>query len=110
MTTAGTVAMFAGAVAIAVVAFLLQWGKGVSWAAAAGGLAGAVADTVLGATLQERRRCMGCGDYTERLVHTCGSRSRRARGIPGLNNDLVNLIASLIGSGIAYKIAELIGP
>ena len=26
-----------------------------------------------------------------------------------LNNDVVNLIASLIGSGIAYKVAELIG-
>lgn len=109
MTTAGTIAMCTGAAAIAVLVFLLQWGHGPSWGAAAGGIAGAVADTVLGATLQERRRCMGCGDYTERIVHSCGSRTRRARGIPGLNNDVVNLIASLIGSGIAYKVAELIG-
>ncbi|NUO64771.1 MAG: DUF92 domain-containing protein [Gemmatimonadaceae bacterium] len=109
MTTAGTIAMVAGAAAIALLVHLLQWGRALSWGAAAGGLAGAVADTVLGATLQERRRCLGCGDYTERLVHSCGSRSRHARGIPGFNNDLVNLAASLIGSGVAYKVAELIG-
>ena len=109
MTTAGTIAMLAGAIAIALVVFALGWGRSVGWGAAAGGLAGAVADTVLGATVQERRRCLGCGEHTERLIHSCGSRSRRAHGLPGLDNDVVNLLASLIGSGIAYKVAELIG-
>jgi uncharacterized membrane protein len=74
-----------------------------------GGIGGAVADTVIGATLQERRRCLGCGEYTERVVHSCGSRTRVSRGIPGLGNDTVNLIATIIGGGIAFWAAALLG-
>ena len=61
MTTAGTVAMVGGAIVVAVVVYALKWGRGHAIAAMLGGLSGAVADTVIGATLQERRRCLGCG-------------------------------------------------
>ncbi|HEX2779024.1 MAG TPA: DUF92 domain-containing protein [Gemmatimonadaceae bacterium] len=109
MTNPGTAAMLAGAMITAAIVFGLRWGHGAAWGALVGGISGALGDTVIGATLQERRRCMGCGEYTERILHSCGSRTRLARGIPGLNNDAVNLVASLIGSGIAYKLAELVG-
>lgn len=109
MTRSGTIAMVGGALLVALLALVVRWGHGAAWGALAGGVAGAVADTVLGARLQERRRCLGCGEYTERLVHTCGSRTRRSRGVPGLNNDLVNLAATLVGSGVAWKVAELVG-
>ena len=84
-------------------------GGGVHATAMLGGLSGAVADTVIGATLQERRRCLGCGEYTERIVHSCGSRTRVSRGVPGIGNDAVNFIATVIGSGIAFWAAELLG-
>ena len=109
MTTAGTVAMLIGAIVVAVVVYALKWGRGHAIAAVLGGLSGAVADTVIGATLQERRRCIGCGEHTERVVHSCGSRTRVSRGIPGLGNDTVNFIATVIGSGIAFWAAELLG-
>lgn len=109
MTTAGTVAMIAGAIVVALVVYAIKWGRGHAIAVVLGGLSGAVADTVIGATLQERRRCLGCGEHTERFMHSCGSRTRVSRGIPGLGNDTVNLIATLIGSGIAFWAADLLG-
>jgi uncharacterized protein (TIGR00297 family) len=109
MTTAGTFAMVGGAIVVALVVYGARWGRGHAIAALLGGLGGAVADTVIGATLQERRRCLGCGEYTERVVHSCGSRTRISRGIPGVGNDLVNLIATLVGGGIAFWAAELLG-
>lgn len=109
MTTAGTLAMLIGAIVVAAVVYALKWGRGHAIAAALGGLSGAVADTVIGATLQERRRCLGCGEHTERVVHSCGSRTRVSRGIPGLGNDTVNFIATVIGGGIAFWAAELLG-
>jgi uncharacterized protein (TIGR00297 family) len=109
MTTAGTLAMVAGAIVLAAVVYGLRWGRGHAIATLLGGLSGAVADTVIGATLQERRRCLGCGEHTERLVHSCGSRTRVSRGIPGLGNDTVNFVATVVGSGIAFWAAELLG-
>lgn len=109
MTTAGTIAMAGGAIIVALVVYASQWGRGHAIATLLGGLGGAVADTVIGATLQERRRCLGCGEYTERIVHTCGSRTRVSRGISGLGNDAVNLIATIVGGSIAYWAAELLG-
>jgi uncharacterized membrane protein len=108
MTMAGTLAMVGGAILVALVVYASRWGRGHAIAALLGVLSGAVADTVIGATLQERRRCLGCGEYTERLVHTCGSRTRVSRGIPGVGNDTVNLIATIIGGGIAFWAAELL--
>jgi uncharacterized protein (TIGR00297 family) len=109
MTTAGTVAMLGGAIVVAVVVYASHWGQGHAIAAFVGGLSGAVADTVIGATLQERRRCLGCGEYTERLMHSCGSRTRVSRGISGVGNDAVNLIATIVGGGIAFWAATLLG-
>ena len=109
MTTAGTLAMFVGAIVVALLVYAMEWGRGHAVAVFLGGLSGAVADTVIGATLQERRRCLGCGEHTERVVHSCGSRTRVSRGIPGLGNDTVNFIAALVGGGIALWAAELLG-
>lgn len=109
MTTAGTIAMVVGATVVALVVYALKWGHGHALGALLGGLGGAVADTVIGATLQERRRCLGCGEHTERVVHSCGSKTRVSRGISGLGNDTVNFIATVIGSGIAFWTAQLLG-
>jgi uncharacterized protein (TIGR00297 family) len=98
VSIAGSLAMLGGAVLIALAAS----GMGLTaypTAAAFGGIAGAIADSVLGALLQERRHCARCDLATERRVHDCGTATVRAGGIPWLDNDLVNLCATLAGAG-----------
>ena len=70
-------------------------------AVVAGGFLGAIADSVVGATLQDRRWCDTCRKSTERLVHGCGTATRHAGGITLVDNDLVNLIATFAGAATA---------
>ncbi|WP_424766774.1 DUF92 domain-containing protein [Paenibacillus sp. sgz302251] len=76
-------------------------------AAAAAGLAGAFADSLLGATGQAMYRCRVCGSDTERAAH-CGSAAEQARGFAWLNNDRVNLLSSIFAGALALGIGYLL--
>jgi uncharacterized protein (TIGR00297 family) len=69
----------------------------------AAGFSGSVFDSLLGATLQEKRRCRVCGKTTEILRH-CEQSTERIGGIPGLNNDAVNFLCGVLGAAIAFLI------
>jgi uncharacterized protein (TIGR00297 family) len=106
MSGAGTLAMLAGA------AFVALAGRALGipaplLAVAAGGAAGALADSLLGATLQERRWCETCKSPTERDVHGCGSTTTHLGGLEWLDNDAVNLLATLVGAAVAAALAQL---
>ena len=101
VTTAGVLAGCAGALSIACVATLVRLGGVVAVAAAAGGVAGMFADSALGATVQGRYRCERCDAATERAVHTCGTRTRHVLGWRWLNNDGVNILATIAGTAVA---------
>jgi uncharacterized protein (TIGR00297 family) len=66
-----------------------------------GGVAGATVDSLLGATLQELRRCDVCDRTCETNPHTCGNPTRRVRGLSGISNDAVNFAATLTGAIVA---------
>jgi len=70
------------------------------------GFAGSIADSLLGATVQVRYRCTGCGGTTERRVHSCGSPTVRDRGWPWMNNDTVNVLAIAAAAAIAFIAAR----
>jgi uncharacterized protein (TIGR00297 family) len=106
ITLPGTIAGSLGALFIAAEATLANWPVSLA-AAAVGGMAGAVTDSVLGATFQERRWCDGCAVSTERSIHTCGSATRHAGGVEGFDNDVVNAVCSGVGALIALAVSRM---
>jgi uncharacterized protein (TIGR00297 family) len=104
ITLIGTAAAAGGALFIAAGGALASWP--VPFAAAAlGGMAGALADSLLGATLQARRWCDLCASPTERLVHNCGTGTRHAGGVAGFDNDAVNAACSAVGALVALLLS-----
>jgi uncharacterized protein (TIGR00297 family) len=80
----------------------------VTLSGAVAGLAGSLTDSLLGATVQQIYYCDVCGKETERRVHRCGTETRPLRGWSWMNNDLVNLIASLAGGLVAAGLGSLL--
>lgn len=104
VTAAGSLAMVAGSLIVALAAL----GMGLTshaTAVALGGIAGAIADSLLGALVQERRHCPSCDLATERRVHDCGTATDLAGGVAWLDNDLVNLCATVAGAVVAGAVA-----
>lgn len=104
VSAAGTIAMICGALFVALTARALALSDALSIVTCAG-CAGALADTLMGASLQERRWCDACGLTTERRTHDCGAATRFAGGVPGVDNDAVNLLATLTGATAAALLA-----
>ena len=104
VTLPGTLASLAGAAFIAGVATLAGTGTPVG-AVFIGGVAGSLADSLAGATVQERRWCDACARGTERRVHNCGSATRVVGGVPGARNDFVNIVCTIVGGIVAALVA-----
>lgn len=104
----GLLATAGGACSIALMAWLLRWPATVVIAAAVGGIIGAMSDSLLGATLQQRRRSVRSGRITERSTDADGTPTIRAGGLDWLDNDGVNFAATLIGAGTAFKVNFLL--
>jgi uncharacterized protein (TIGR00297 family) len=68
------------------------------------GIAGSVADSILGASAQTLRHCPTCNRDCETNPHTCGAPTTIKRGIPFIGNDAINLAATLTGALIATLI------
>jgi uncharacterized membrane protein len=69
-----------------------------------GAIAGATADTVVGAWAQERRWCRSCDRPTEQVHHRCGAHTEVIGGIRGLDNDRVNTLATVLGAAVAVAV------
>ena len=103
ITLPGTLAEIAGACAVGLVAWAL--GAGPWWVVGVAGFAGALADSLLGASLQELRYCPQCRRECETDPHVCGSVTVLRRGAPWMSNDAVNACATAIGAVVAGWIA-----
>lgn len=62
------------------------------------GIGGGMLDSLLGATVQEQRWCNTCEVITEENPHSCGTETRHVSGIPGFNNEVVNMLCVLMGA------------
>lgn len=69
----------------------------------AASLIGMTIDSVLGATIQAKYRCVICGRITESRVH-CGERADKVSGFEFVNTHIVNLMAIFAGSLISIAL------
>jgi uncharacterized protein (TIGR00297 family) len=99
VTSVGMLATLAGACCVALVADLT--GVARLWPVALGGVAGAIADSLLGASLQALYWCPSCARLCETNPHHCGTATSLRRGLSWLENDAVNLAATLCGALVA---------
>ncbi|MEO5567516.1 MAG: DUF92 domain-containing protein [Gemmatimonadaceae bacterium] len=106
ITAAGSVASIAGAAFIAAVAAALWRSTPLFLPLTAAGIAGSLADSVAGALLQRRSWCDACDVTTEMRVHTCGAPTRHTGGISFVENDLVNLGATIVGALTAILLIQ----
>ncbi len=105
VTLFGFGAAVAGSVFLATVAIVLGLPSPLWFAVVAGGFGGAIADSLLGAVLQHKLWCDTCERNTEREVHSCGRVTTHRSGVPWMNNDVVNLLSTAAGAGVAMLLA-----
>lgn len=102
VTWLGSAAGAAGAAFIAAAAALLGVTRpGAAPLVAVAGIAGGLADSLLGATVQARRRCALCGARSEASRVCCGRPMELAAGVRWMTNDTVNLAATVVGALVA---------
>lgn len=108
VTLTGTLAEIAGALVVALTACAV--GIAPWWIVGVAGLAGALVDSVAGATVQALRYCSRCDRLCETDPHVCGSSTAVVRGFPAINNDAVNFLATLTGAAAAAILARILMP
>ena len=121
VSTLGTAAALAGALLIGLAAqglhLISRGGSGVGTAAwvfwlpliaGIGGLTGSLFDSLLGGTVQGIYWCATCNSETERTLHGCGTATSLLRGWRWLDNDAVNFLSSVVGSGVTILLILLV--
>lgn len=100
ITVLGTAGGIAGALALGALGHLLPpSGTAPHFALiAAAGVTGMLADSLLGATGQSVYECPACAARTERADTICHEPVRLIRGWRWLDNDAVNLVATVVGA------------
>ena len=105
VTTLGIAATLVGALCVAYTASLVRVAP--LGSVALGGVAGAVLDSILGASLQALRWCPVCACECETRRHRCGAITLPRRGVSWIENDAVNFAATLCGAIVAFVAVSL---
>ena len=111
VTVIGTLAGAAGALFLATLAAILlpELDRRTVSIVTAAGTIGMLSDSLAGATVQMRRYCDRCREWTERRVHPCGYRTTHRHGFRWLSNDVVNVWGASVGALAAIGLRRFIG-
>jgi len=101
ITVLGTAGGVLGALGLALLAHVLFPGAAAAPTIALAGLAGMVADSLVGAAAQASYHC-SCGAVLEVPKHECGGTAVLEKGVRWINNDAVNLVATAVGGAAAW--------
>lgn len=108
----GLAATAAGALVVGAIAALAPASFGITplralLVATVAGTAGALIDSLLGATLQAGFHCPACRRDCEADVHHCGTPAEHVRGARWFDNDLVNAAATVAGAALGAALAAV---
>ncbi|HVC79438.1 MAG TPA: DUF92 domain-containing protein [Chloroflexota bacterium] len=109
ITPTGLAGAVAGSVVIGIVAACSLRGPYPARRALAitlAGMAGSLADSLAGATIQAGYRCPACKEPTERRRHRCGTPTVLARGQGWCTNEIVNALCTAVGAGVAVGLSS----
>lgn len=104
VTLAGLLATVAGSAFVGIAAMVLMGAPLLP--VMIGGIAGSLADSLLGAVVQSRRWCPSCRELTERRIHVCGAVTEQRHGWDWLENDVVNVACTVVGAAVAVFAAR----
>lgn len=111
VTPLGTAAAVSGAFSLGLV-FRLLSRRQASWTllpiALLSGLLGSLFDSWLGATCQAMYCCPACQQETEQRIHRCDTSTQPLRGLSWMDNDVVNFLATFVGSLFAILLQLLL--
>lgn len=117
VTGLGLLAALAGGLMIGIVAVLAKLvapeianvsAAGLLGVAVVAALAGSLADSLFGATVQCVYRCPRCALDTEQRMHRCGELTVPIRGVRFVDNDLVNVLGSAVGAFVGLVVARIV--
>lgn len=74
-----------------------------------GGVFGALLDSVIGAAFQRKGHCAVCFKPTEALKH-CGEGTKRTKGVPYIENNVVNVFSTIAGAGASVAMLLVLVP
>jgi uncharacterized protein (TIGR00297 family) len=104
ITPLGTAAGIGGAVLLATLAWSVGLSAALARAAALGGTAGMLIDSLLGASVQAAYRCPRCEVHGETPADGCGVAASLVHGWRWMTNDGVNLMATGLGAATAVAL------
>jgi uncharacterized protein (TIGR00297 family) len=111
VTPLGSLAAFIGSLLVSTVAVLMTPKINLPLfilGGSLGGLVGAFADSLIGASVQRIYYCPSCKKETERHPrHTCGTETSPLRGWRWVNNETVNFMCSCVGATAAVLLGLL---
>lgn len=107
ITIQGEIAAFTGSILIGTLCMLLLYGDGslrphiIFLASIVGGMIATNTDSVFGATIQAKYRCLNCKKYLEKKIMHCNFLTVQEKGIGRIDNNVVNFLSAILGALIS---------